>query len=218
MINLEDKIKYTELSPSLQAMLDSKLEESEFIIHDENMIRHIIQEERNYWNSVEEICKKYTDEEIEKLRDWTKKKIQDETDRAKGEESRLWSAINSLESEMNSAISEVNSNMNSGFSDINKDINRKIEELKKYVENNVGVAFDPGYSISRTGYAPKSGLIIAGGSGWGSMSVYVNGQRRGYVVGRDYGTGTISVTCPINKNEYYSVNGEVHWVIFVPFK
>ena len=73
-MNFEDKIKYNELSPSLQAMLDNKLEENEFIIHDENMIRHIIQEERNYWNSVEGICKKYTDEEIEKLRDWTKKK------------------------------------------------------------------------------------------------------------------------------------------------
>ena len=77
-MNLENKVDYNELNPRLQAIIDAKLEENEFINHNENMIRHIIQEERNYWNDVERICKEYaknyTDTEIEKLRDWTKKK------------------------------------------------------------------------------------------------------------------------------------------------
>lgn len=74
-MNLENKVKYVELSPSLQEMINNKLDTKEFNCHDNDEVRHIIQDERNYWNDVERICKEYTDDRVDELDKRLTKKI-----------------------------------------------------------------------------------------------------------------------------------------------
>lgn len=51
------------------------------------------------------------------------------------------------------------------------------------------------------------------------LSVYINGVVVGYVVNSDYGTGTISTSVPVNKNDIVVIRrlrSDLLW--FRPFK
>lgn len=117
--NLEDKVEYTDISPSLQQLINSKVDKTIFDRHDNDEIRHIVQDERNYWNDIERICKKYTDDEINKLDKKLTQKIDNEVNRAKKEEKNIYDLIN---------------NINNEISDIHTDITN--------VENKVNDIFD----------------------------------------------------------------------------
>ena len=117
--NLEDKVEYTDISPSLQQLINNKVDKTIFDRHDNDEIRHIIQDERNYWNDIERICKEYTDDEINKLDKKLTQKIDNEVNRAKKEEKNIYDLIN---------------NINNEISDIHTDITN--------VENKVNDIFD----------------------------------------------------------------------------
>ena len=79
IFNPEDKIQYDDLSPSLQAMIDEKASGDEFLKHSRDDVIHIIQSEREYWNSVEGICKEYTEKRLKEECDNVYIKITQET-------------------------------------------------------------------------------------------------------------------------------------------
>lgn len=72
---------------------------------------------------------------------------------------------------------------------------------------------------TRSGTAAEDGFLLAGGSSKHSaMNVKVNGVTLGYVVNRDYGTGTISACVPVSKGSKWEIFGTCNWAYWVPMK
>ena len=70
-----------------------------------------------------------------------------------------------------------------------------------------------------SGVAKEAGFIMAGGSRKGSaLNVMVNGVTLGYVVGRDYGSGTISACVPVPKGATWEITGTCYWAYWSKLK
>lgn len=65
--NKENKVTYAELAPSLQDMLNRKVNNDDFNKHISNNDIHITAAERTYWNSVEQKSNNYTDKRFEAI-------------------------------------------------------------------------------------------------------------------------------------------------------
>lgn len=75
--NFEDKVTYKDLSPSLKDMIDDKVTKRVFLEHANDHNIHIDREERAYWNSIEEKCKAYSDNNRNELESNMNSKIND---------------------------------------------------------------------------------------------------------------------------------------------
>ena len=62
-----NKVSEQELTPALQAKINSKAEQADLTSHKNNMIMHITAEERDKWNSILDQSKTYTDERFNKI-------------------------------------------------------------------------------------------------------------------------------------------------------
>ena len=71
-------------------------------------------------------------------------------------------------------------------------------------------------AVSGSYAAPATGFLCAGGS-WkgGSMNIKIDGKTLGFVVGRDYGSGTITACVPVNKGQTITISG-CYWAYLVP--
>lgn len=65
--NKENKVTYAELAPSLQDMLNRKVNNDDFNKHISNNDIHITAAERTYWNSVEQKSNNYTDKRFKDI-------------------------------------------------------------------------------------------------------------------------------------------------------
>lgn len=65
--NKENKVTYAELAPSLQDMLNRKVNNDDFNKHISNNDIHITAAERTYWNSVEQNSNNYTDKRFKAI-------------------------------------------------------------------------------------------------------------------------------------------------------
>ena len=65
--NKENKVTYAELAPSLQDMLNRKVNNDDFNKHISNNDIHITAAERTYWNSVEQKSNTYTDKRFKAI-------------------------------------------------------------------------------------------------------------------------------------------------------
>lgn len=65
--NKENKVTYAELAPSLQDMLNRKLNTADFNKHISNNDIHITAQERNYWNSIEQAAQNYTNQQFKRI-------------------------------------------------------------------------------------------------------------------------------------------------------
>ena len=65
--NKENKVTYAELAPSLQDMLNRKVNNDDFNKHIYNNDIHITAAERTYWNSVEQNSNNYTDKRFKDI-------------------------------------------------------------------------------------------------------------------------------------------------------
>lgn len=65
--NKENKVTYAELAPSLQEMINKKLNDYDFSRHINDKIVHITEAEREYWNSLEKKAREYTDSVISNI-------------------------------------------------------------------------------------------------------------------------------------------------------
>ena len=83
----------------------------------------------------------------------------------------------------------------------------------------IGKAEYLGSGWNLSGVAKEAGFIMAGGSdGGSSLVVRVEGVVLGYVVGRDYGAGTISVCVPVPKGAKWSISGPCYWAYWSKLK
>lgn len=62
-----NKVSYSELTPELQELIDSKVSQVDFDNHVENETIHITAQERDYWNSIENIANSYTDNKFQTI-------------------------------------------------------------------------------------------------------------------------------------------------------
>lgn len=65
--NKENKVTYAELAPSLQALLDAKVNVADYNKHISNNDIHITAAERTYWNSIEQNANTYTDQKFKSV-------------------------------------------------------------------------------------------------------------------------------------------------------
>lgn len=93
-------------------------------------------------------------------------------------------------------------------------VSRKFYTKKKGGEKVFGDPIE--LAVSGSYAAPATGFICAGGS-WkgGSMDIKIDGKTLGYVVGRDYGTGTITACVPVNKGQTITISA-CRWAYLVP--
>lgn len=69
-----------------------------------------------------------------------------------------------------------------------------------------------------SGVAKEAGFIIAGGSTKASYGIDIDGVTLGYVVGRSYGTGTISACVPVPKGAKWHIYGACSWAYWSKLK
>ena len=93
-------------------------------------------------------------------------------------------------------------------------VSRKFYTKKKGGEKVFGDPIDLGGDGTYT--ASVTGFVCAGGSFKNrSMDVQIDGKTLGYVVGRDYGQGTISACVPVNKGQTIMIKNS-RWAYLVP--
>lgn len=59
--DLKNKVSYVELTPELQALIDSKAAQADFLAHKNDNDIHITAQERQTWNAMLDEAKEYTD-------------------------------------------------------------------------------------------------------------------------------------------------------------
>lgn len=93
-------------------------------------------------------------------------------------------------------------------------VSRKFYTKKKGSDKVFGDPIE--IAVSGSYAAPATGFICAGGS-WkgGSMNIKIDGKTLGFVVGRDYGSGTITACVPVNKGQTIMISG-CYWAYLVP--
>lgn len=65
--DLKNKVSYVELTPELQALIDSKANQADFLAHKNDNDIHITAQEREQWNAALDSAKDYTDSIVDTI-------------------------------------------------------------------------------------------------------------------------------------------------------